>query len=115
MTRVDVTPQSCSAAGLTLSYVAPTVDGIMIPGDGQTKVIVKNANVAPVTVTAQTPEQRAGLDVAEQAVSVPANTGEKVIGPFSQATYNRPSGGTDGGKVYIDFSIQASVTYAVFT
>ena len=114
MARVSITPQACSDAGIALTYVAPTVDGIMIPGDGQTKVLVKNANAAACTVTVQTPEQRAGLDVTERTVTVPLTTGERLIGPFSQSTYNRPSGGTDAGKVYIDFSIQASVTYAAF-
>ncbi|MCL4473557.1 MAG: hypothetical protein M1455_06410 [Actinobacteria bacterium] len=112
MARGNVTPFISTPAGTTLIYVTPTVDGIMIPGDGQTKLIVRNANAAACTVTIQTPEQRAGLDVAEQTVTIPATTGEKIIGPFPQSTFNRPSGGTDPGKVYIDFSIQASVSYA---
>ena len=113
MARVSVTPQACSDAGITPTWTAPTVDGIMIPGDGQTKVIVRNANASACVVTVQTPEQRAGLDVAERTVSVPATTGEQIIGPFPAAQYNRPTGGADAGKVYIDFSVQASVTYAV--
>ncbi len=112
MARVSVTPQACDDAGITPTWTAPTADGIMIPGDGQTKVMVRNTNASPCTVTVQTPEQRAGLDVAEQTVTIPATTGEKIIGPFPQSTFNRPSGGTDPGKVYIDFSIQASVSYA---
>ncbi len=115
MARVNVTPQACSAAGITPTYTAPTVDGIMIPGDGQTRVLVKNTNASPCNVTVQTAEQRAGLDVADQVVAVPATTGEKIIGPFPQATYDRPSGATDPDKVYIDFSVQSGVTYAVFT
>ncbi|MHB9054246.1 MAG: hypothetical protein ACYC5F_09740 [Thermoleophilia bacterium] len=111
MARGNVTPFICSDAGIALIYVAPTVDGIMIPGDGQSKIIIKNANAAACTVTIQTPEQRAGLDVAERTVVVPAG-GDTIIGPFPPATFNRPSGGTDPGKVYIDFSIQASVSYA---
>lgn len=114
MARVDVTPQACSDAGITPSWVAPTADGIMIPGDGQTKVMVRNTNASACDVTVQTPEQRSGLDVSDRVVNVPATTGERLIGPFREATYDRPSGGTDPDKVYIDFSVQSGVTYFVF-
>ena len=87
----------------------------MFPGDGETKVIVKNANAAACTVTVQTPLTEGGLAVADQVVVVPANTGEMHIGPFRQDIYNRPGGATDPGMVYVDFSIQASVTYAVIS
>lgn len=111
MARVNVTPQANSDAGITPTWTGPTADGIMVP-PGAT-VHVKNANASACTVTVQTAEQRAGLDVAERTVSVPATTGERVIGPFPAATYARPSGVSDAGKVYVDFSIQASVSYFV--
>lgn len=115
MARVNVVPQAASAAGVQLAYAAPTVDGIMIPGDGETKVLVKNTNAADLTVTVQTPLTEGGLAVVEQTVVVPATTGERLIGPFRQDVYNRPTGAGDGGMVYVDFSLQASVTYAVVT
>ncbi|MBE0467605.1 MAG: hypothetical protein IBX71_10345 [Candidatus Desulforudis sp.] len=114
MARAAVSPQASSHAGITPTWTAPTADGIMIPGDGQTKVMVRNTNASPCVVTVQTPEKRSGLDVAEREVTVPATTGERDIGPFPAATFNRPSGVADAGKVYIDFSIQSGVTYYVF-
>jgi hypothetical protein len=113
MARVTVTPQTCVATGIVETFVAATADGISIPGDGQTKVHVKNTGTEK-TVTIQTPETRGGLAVAEQAVVVAATTGDKIIGPFPPAQYNRASGASDAGRVWIDWSLETGVTYSCF-
>ncbi len=90
--------------------MAPDPSGAVVDGDGRTVVHVKNGGAGPITVTVQTPEQRAGLDVAERQVQVPAG-GDQFIGPFPIETYNRPAA-PDQGKVYVDFSAVTSVTVA---
>jgi hypothetical protein len=112
--RVTVTPQTCVATGITETFVAATAEGISIPGDGRTVVHVKNTSTQ-ITATVQTPETRGGLAVSEQVVTIPATTGDKILGPFPAAQYNRPSGGSDAGRVWIDWSAITGVTYSCFT
>lgn len=110
MARVSVTTQKIVATGLAPAMTAPTVDGDVIDS-GATAVYVTNASGGSINVTAQTPATQAGLAVAEQIVAVAAGA-TKLIGPFPKGTYGRPSG-ADVGRVYIDYSAQASVTRAV--
>lgn len=112
MARTDLTVQQIAQAGIAPAYTAATVDGCMIPGTGDVFLHVKNANAASCTVTVQSAEQRAGLDVADQTVVVPATTGDRMIGPFRPDVFSRATGAADAGKVYVDFSIQTSVTVA---
>jgi hypothetical protein len=110
MARVDVTTQTIVASGLTPLLTAPTVDGDVIDS-GNVAVMVTNGSGVSINVTAQTPAQQAGLDVSERIVAVPAGA-TKLIGPFPRGTYGRPSG-ADVGRVYVDYSAQASITRGV--
>lgn len=110
MPRTVISKQPFTDAGLAPTYVAPDASGAIVDGDGRTVLHVKNGSASPITVTVQTPEKRAGLDVAERQVSVPAG-GDRFIGPFPVATYNRNTA-PDQGKVYVDFSAVTSVTVA---
>ena len=104
MPRTALSKELFTDAGLAPTYVAPDAAGAMIDGDGRTVLHVKNGGAAPITVTVQTPEQRAGLDVAERQLPVPAG-GDRFIGPFPIPTYNRNTT-PDQGKVYVDFSAE---------
>lgn len=110
MARVQVATQKIVGPGLAPALTAPTVDGDSIES-GQVAVMVTNASGAPINVTAQTPATQDGLAIAEQIVAVAAGA-TKLIGPFPRSTYGQPSG-ADRGRVYIDYSAQASVTRAV--
>lgn len=112
--RVATSVQSIAVTGTVGTYAAATAEGLSFENDGHVFLHVKNAGASPCNVTIQTPETRGGLAVAEQVVAV-TNATEKLIGPFPVAQYNRPSGGSDGGKVYVDFSYLTSVTVAVLT
>lgn len=111
MARTALAKQQITSAGVAAAYEAANADGHMIDGDERTFLHVKNGSAASINVTVQTPQQRDGLDVAERVVAVPAGA-ERFIGPFSKQQYNRPSGGTDPDKVYVDLSAVASVTLA---
>jgi hypothetical protein len=108
--RVVVATQKIVGTGLSVAMTAPTVDGDVMDA-GAVDLIVTNGSGAPITVTIQTPATQSGLDVAENIVTVPA-AGTKHIGPFAQSTYARPSA-PDKGKVYVNYSAQASVTRGV--
>jgi hypothetical protein len=70
---------------------------------------VKNASGSPITVTIDTPGLVDGLAIANLTVSVPATTGERMIGPFPPGIYNQAD-----GNVYVDWSSVTSVTAGVF-
>jgi hypothetical protein len=110
MARVSTTTQRIVATGLAPVMTAPTVDGDVVDS-GAVAVLVTNASGGSINVTAQTPATQSGLAVAEQIVAVAAGT-TKLIGPFPAGTYARTSG-ADAGRVYVDYSSQASVTRAV--
>lgn len=110
MARLLRTVEKIVPTGLQPNMSAPTVDGDMIPADGRSVLIVSNGSAGSLTVTAQTPATMGGLPVSEQVVTVAAAATGRLIGPFDAATYGRPDGGADPGMVYIDFSVQASIT-----
>jgi len=113
MARTVLSVQDIAVAGITPSYEAANADGEKISNDGATFVQVKNTNGAEITVTIVTPITIGGLAVADQTITVPATTGDKMIGPFKPAHFNQPSG-DDEGYVYVDFSAVTDVTIAAF-
>ena len=107
MARTDLTVQVAARTGLTPAWVAPNVAGNMFLNDGKTFLEVKNASGSPITVTLNIPALVDGAAVVAPTVSIPATTGDKIIGPFPANIYNQSD-----GKVYVDFSAQTSVTIA---
>ena len=107
MAREALTAQELSCAGVTPSYTAAVADGHSIAGDGRTFLHVKNAGASSVTVTVQTPLTVDGLGVSDQTVTLAATTGDKMIGPFTPATFEQAD-----GSVYIDYSAISGVTVA---
>ena len=110
MARTALASQTADADGLTVAFTGANVDGHSIDGGGVT-LLVDNASAATVNVTVQTPATQDGLDIAEQVVTCAVGAVTAIAGLASR-TYNRPSGATDPGKVYVDFSAVASVTVA---
>lgn len=111
MPRTALATQTADSDGLTVAFTAANVDGHSIPGGGQTILLVDNASAGAINVTVQTPATQDGLAVAEQVVAVPAGATSAIAG-LSSRTFDRPSGATDPGQVYVDFSAVASVTVA---
>lgn len=108
MARTTLTVQQVTLAGLAPTYAAATVtDGDAFANDGNVLVHVKNTNAATRTLTIQTPAKVAGVDVAEVTVTIPANTGDVMIGPFDPSIFNQAD-----GKVYLDWSAVTNVTVA---
>ena len=112
MARTSKTTEKVTAAGLQPDMTAPTVDGDVIDANNAV-LVVTNASGAPINVTVQTPATGAGgLAIEERIVAVAAGAVAKLIGPFPGEVYGQPSG-ADKGRVYVNYSAQASVTRGV--
>lgn len=69
---------------------ADTTNGNKFTNDpGRTVLRAKNATASPVVITVDTPATVEGLAVADRTYSVPATTGDVLIGPFP-AFYHQP-------------------------
>lgn len=108
MSRHDVTVQTISRAGITPTYEAVHADlQHAFVNDGRTFLQVKNVNAATRTATLKIASTVDGQAVTAPVVTIPATTGDKLIGPFPKSVYNQAD-----GKVHIDFSVAADVTLA---
>jgi len=114
MARTELALQSTARTGLNPTYSAATVDGFAINNASEQVILhVKNGNAASCTVTVQTPNTIDGMAVPDLTVSVPATTGDRFIGPFPKALYNKNDSLLGIAEaVWVDFSIQATVTAA---
>jgi len=79
------------------------------PNDGRTFVHIKNTNAASRTCTFTTAGTYVGLAIADPVVTIGANTGEQMVGPFPKGIYNAADGNID-----ITWSATADVTIGVF-
>lgn len=111
MTRAALTVQQVirDSSGLTPVYGAPAQTDLAIANnDGRIFLHVKNSNAATRTVTVATPGQVGGLDIADLVATIPANTGDKLLGPFPPDLFNQAD-----GSLYVDVSATAGLTLAV--
>lgn len=107
-----LTIKEVKRTGLDISGALQTPDGVngnKFANDGRTWLRVKNASGSPITVTVETPGSVDGQGIADLAVSVPATTGDVLIGPFT-GNFHQP--GTS--DVYATFSAVTSVTVDVY-
>lgn len=111
MPRTALSIQDIVATGLTPAYTSANAAGHSVSlADGERVFIqVKNADSSGITVTCVTGGTVRGVAIADVTVSVGANTGDKMIGPFPQYPYAQ----TDG-TLSVDFSAVTSVTCAAF-
>lgn len=103
--------QSITRAGLAPAYAAATGGGDTFTPDGDTFIQVKNASGGAITVTIVTPRTDAwGNAIADNTVSVPATTGDRMIGPFPADSYADPT----TGLASITYSATTSLTIGAF-
>lgn len=109
MARTDLTAQAVSRTGLSPTFTSAIADGHAFANSGRTLLRVKNSDAASKTVTLLIPTTVDGVALVNggRQVTVAANTGDVLIGPFP-ASYNQAS-----GKVHIDYSATTGVTVAV--
>jgi hypothetical protein len=89
-----LTIQNISAAGVTPSYQAATASDTVPGASGSERLFIhaKNTNAATATVTIQPVSPTSAripgvgnITVPNIAVTIPATTGDKMIGPIPQA------------------------------
>ena len=109
----DVAVQTIVEAGLQPVYSAVAAADALVGNDGACFLHVKNGNAAACTVTvlAQTPAApvpgMGSLSRGNIVVSVPATTGDRMIGPFPRIAFEDAT-----GKVQVTYSVTATVTAA---
>ncbi len=107
MAYTRLTAQQIVNTGIAPSYAAAAEAGNDFVNDGRVFLHVKNTGTIKV-MTIATPRKVDGLDVEEVTVTIPATTGDKVVGPFAAETFNQA-----GGLVYVTYDSHSDVTVAL--
>lgn len=102
-----LTVQDIVNTGLAPAYSSAASGGNQFVNDGKTFLHIKNTNAAVRAITVTTPVTIQGLAVGDVNVSIPATTGDKMIGPFPTSYFNY-----SGALTKVDFSAVADVTIA---
>lgn len=102
-------PLRMTRAGLTTSYTAGIIVGttdFVMKNDGRTFIHVKKSGAGSCSMICKTPAQIRGLDIAEVTITVPATTGDVMVGPFEPSLFN------DGnGDMRFNFSEVTGLTF----
>jgi hypothetical protein len=104
MAIIQLAVQTPTRAGLAAVYTASgaspllnTADTFQFANTGREILHFKKSGATDCVVTIVTPQTVDGLAVADRTVTVPATTGDVMIGPFPPAMYNTPGTGTFAG------------------
>lgn len=94
--------------GLTPTYAAADAAGNYFTNDGKTILHAKNTNAATRIITFVTPYIVGGVAVSDPTATIPATTGDKLLGPFDPTVFN-----DSNGRVQMTFSAATNLTLAV--
>lgn len=100
--------QSIIRTGITPSYAAANAGGDTFAPGKNTFLHVKNTNAATRDITVVSTSTAIGLAVADVTVTIPATTGDKLIGPFPYEHFADAN-----GVCAITWSAATNVTIAV--
>lgn len=103
-----LTAQSVTQAGLAPTFAAVSASDTFA-NDGTVVLHVKNAGGSPDTVTVNSIKACDQGSTHNIVVSVPATTGDRMIGPFETARFNDPV----TGLATVTHSFTTSVTVAL--
>ena len=93
MVDVVLTVQKLSPTGITPTRTAISASNIyLVRNNGRVMLALEKSGAGIATITIQTPVTTGGLAVAEQSLTVPATTGDKMAGPFPPSIYNDDDG-----------------------
>jgi hypothetical protein len=95
MAVIPLTAQNLAAGGLTTAYTGSlsTSNTYTFVCDGQTFLHFKKSGAGSCTVTIITPGTVGGLAIADQTVTVPASTGDVMVGRLSSDLFADPATG----------------------
>jgi len=90
MGDIRIVPQKILKAGIIPSYTTPLTltDTYLIRNTGRMVLHFLKTEAVIANVTVETPMTVDGLTVQEQALAVPASSGDKIIGPFAPSIFN---------------------------
>jgi len=106
-----LTTQNITRAGVAQTYGAAAGGGDGMECGANMFLQVKNGSGAPITVTLNVPAARVyepNVAITSPTVSIPATTGDKMIGPIDAATFADPT----TGLCSITYSGVSSLTVA---
>lgn len=103
-----LTPQAVSLAGTTPTYAAAT-GSTTVPCGERNFLHVKNSAGSSMTVTLTSTATVRGQSAADVIVTVPATTGDKLIGPLPAELFANPA----SGACAVTYSSTTSVTVAL--
>jgi hypothetical protein len=103
--------QAIARTGLTPTYSLAAASTTVTCGD-RSFLHVKNTNGSSMTVTVTATAQVDGQPVTDLVVTVPATTGDKMIGPITSKLFASVA---DGVSASITYSSTTSVTVASLT
>lgn len=95
MADVTINPQTLAgktATTPTRTGSLSTSNNYFVPNNGMTFLHFMKSGAAACTVTIETPATVDGNAVADPTITVPATTGDVMVGPFAPAIYNQPDG-----------------------
>lgn len=103
--------QSIVRAGLASAYAAASAGGDTFAPDARGFLHLKNTGASAITVTIVNPRTDPyGNTIANNTVSVPATTGDRMVGPFPAEAYGNPA----TGLVNITYSAVTGLTVGAF-
>jgi len=90
MAEVRIAPEDVLLTGIEATYTGGllTTNTYKVRNSGRVILHFLKGAAVDCVVTIPTPKTVAGLAVADTAVTVPATTGDKFIGPFPRDLYN---------------------------
>jgi hypothetical protein len=103
-----LTVQKAVLTGVAPTFVAAAGGGDTFVNDGETYLEVKNAGGSGITVTVSAQSACNQGTLHDSVTTVPATTGDRVIGPFNTTRFNNSA-----GSCSITYSGVTSVTVAV--
>ncbi len=93
MSNVTLVVQSLAPTGITPVRTAISASNVyFLRNTGRVMLAFAKSGNGVATITIVTPITTGGLAVAQQTVSVPADTGDKMAGPYPPSIYNNNDG-----------------------
>lgn len=95
MANITLTTEDITRVGLDANDLGSLsiTDTYFCPNDGRMFLHFKKSGAGACVVTVVTPGTVAGLAIADLTHSVPASTGDRMLGPFPPELFNDPSTG----------------------
>lgn len=112
MAVIPLTSQDLLAGGTTTAYTGSlsTSNTYTFVNDGKVFLHFKKSGAGSCTVTIVTPGTVSGLAIADQTITVPASTGDVMVGKLTVDLFNDPA----TGLVTFSLSEITGLTVGVF-